>query len=451
MGRCNCGKSNCNSSHYDTFRFKIFNEGTKNTRKKVPTKIKKSKGSMTDIATKLGIKIKESFLNEDALLEDKADKQRFIDKFGKDNFDTFWNNRQRLKNKGINADITWHAKHTSVSDMLKILDSISDEKIASERDYEGNPLPEPTNNYEVVFKNDEYTVYHPMDYVSSIYCAKGGRWCTAGGYMIPDGQVKVSQAKQYFNQYTNRGVSLYYFIRNNGERYALATYANSDAYEVYNKADENIGNISSIPNIEDIEIEGLDITEMIEMGSRIECDNCGDSVSEGDVYYGPNNEVYCSSCWSELCGWCSHCDEVFWVEELVFPPDRDPLCPHCYGEFYVECDFCHSAKDKDYVYPANTWDVICQDCVDSGEYVWCDECDEIVHHSDVIIWDDEYQYCKDCFDAMFQPCDGCGAITPWDDLTRDTTGRKFCTGCAPDVFGESLTTSTMRFKVRREL
>jgi hypothetical protein len=453
MRRCNCGKLNCNNSHYDTFRFKIFNEGTKNTRKKVPTKAKKSKGSMTDIATKLGIKIKESFLTEDTLFEDKADKQRFIDKFGQDNFDAFWNNRQRLKNKGINADITWHAKHTSVSDMLKILDSISDEKIAAERDYEGNPLPEPTNNYEVVFKNDEYTVYHPMDYVSSIYCAKGGRWCTAGGYNIPDGQVKVSQAKQYFNQYTNQGVSLYYFIRNNGERYALAMYANSDNYEVYNKADENIGDVDQIPNIDDIEIEGIDLQWMKGRGASDECRNCGRRLTTDGIFWGPDNDtVYCEDCFDELCFWCYACGELFYIDDsLAMGPDSMPYCSECALEKFITCYYCDELVEQDSIYHTDEDEYICYECLDKAGYQICGYCGDAITGDDYEKMGDEI-YCNSCFTRVTKPCCNCGALDIKYNMVRVNSSDLMCQDCAKLQMQQNESYSKpMRFKVRREL
>ena len=89
---CRCGKPDCTESASTALRFKIFNEGIKNNRQKMMAKAKmKPRGSMTDIAKKLGIKIEEDFLAENTLIESKADQQKFIDKFGKEFFDIFWN------------------------------------------------------------------------------------------------------------------------------------------------------------------------------------------------------------------------------------------------------------------------------------------------------------------------------------------------------------------------
>jgi hypothetical protein len=361
------GKLYEDKSPMTTLRAKIFNEGIKNNRKRRPIEKKatKKKGSMTDIATKLGIKIEESFLTEDTIItESKADQQKFIDKFGKEYFDIFWNSKQRLKNKGVNVDILWHVKNTSLSDMRKILDSISDEQRAKEIDIEGNKIPEPTGNYEIVFKNDEYIVYHPLDYISSIYCAKGGRWCTAGGYDIPDGKVKVSQAKRYFNQYINSGINLYYFIRNNGERYALAVYGNSSHYEVYDREDVRLGNIENIPNIDTVEISGLNIPSMIDNGSGICCDHCGVELNEDDFYSGPNGEFFCDDCYDEMCDFCYDCGNDFFLYDMIEGPNGHMYCLECFNERYFECAKCGNTQKIDIAKESDDG-LVCPNCYEN--------------------------------------------------------------------------------------
>ena len=446
---CRCGKPDCNESASTALRFRIFNEGIKNNRQKMMAKAKmKPKGSMTDIAKKLGIKIEEDFLTEDTLVESKADQQKFIDKFGKEFFDIFWNNKQRLKNKDINVDILWHVKHTSLSDMRKILDSISDEARAQEVDIEGTKLPEPTGNYDVVYESDEYIVYHPHDYVSSIYCAKGGRWCTAGGYSIPEGQVKVSQAKQYFNQYTGQGVELYYFIKSDGDRYALAVYPDGVNYEVFNKQDVQLDDVEDIPGIDDIEIEGLDLEDMKGNGSRYACENCGERLQEGDIYWGPESETYCESCFYDLCGFCGSGEGIFDIDDMHETPNGDLYCTSCFDERYVECDFCHEYASRDAVYSANYYEVICDDCMNSGDYVWCAECEEILASDDATSYNNEF-YCDDCFDSLFQACDSCGAITPKDELT-DQDGGSYCLDCADRGMDESYSVP-MKFRLVEDI
>lgn len=184
------------------------------------------------------------------LIESKEDKQRFIDKFGKEVFDDFWSNRQLLKNKGVNADVTWHTKHTDVDAMKKLLQLLADER-QNKIDVEGERIPEPNSNYDVVYQDNEWTVYHPKDYISSIHCANGARWCTAGGYQIPAGKVKVSQAKKYFNEYTEDGVKLFYYINKNGNKFALAMLNKYD-YEIFDERNDEVSSIPDAPNVSGI-------------------------------------------------------------------------------------------------------------------------------------------------------------------------------------------------------
>ena len=190
----------------------------------------------------------------------KADQQIFIDKFGQKDFDDFQKLKQRIKQKGYSTDLVYHAKNTSPEQMEDILDSVSDEVREQEIDIEGRPIPPDNGNYEVVAKTSEWTIYHPLDYIASIYCANGGRWCTAGGYDIPEGEVKVSQAKQYFNEYVSLGVKLYYCISNTNleDNVAVAKYTDRDVIQYFNYEDDEIG-------VEDISHSLYELLDKLEL------------------------------------------------------------------------------------------------------------------------------------------------------------------------------------------
>lgn len=449
--RCECGKQECNESAKAALRFKIFNEGTKNTRQKMMAKAKmKPKGSMTDIAKKLGIKIEEDLLAENTLVESKEDQQKFIDKFGKENFDIFWNNKQRLKNKDINVDILWHVKHTSLSDMHKIIDSISDEQRAQEVDVEGAKLPTPTGNFDIVFENDEYVVYNPHDYISSLYCAKGGRWCTAGGCMIDDGQVKVSQAKTYFNQYTDQGVTLYYFIRNNGERYALALYPDGKRHEVFDKRDNNIGGAKEIPGIEDIEIEGLDIPYLIEHSAFAECTECGEQIaSEADCEYGPDGRPFCKSCFYDMVYCCNKCYDIFYEEDIVRGPDDNWYCEPCARDKFITCDYCSDYVEQDSCYWTDDGEAICDDCFFKEGFVFCEYCGTVVTDDNWVAVEDE-PYCEQCVEARAESCPSCGALVLKRNMVSINGEDPVCLDCAPSIKNESFS-RPMKFRLVEDI
>lgn len=58
--------------------------------------------------------------------ESREDQQKFIDKFGEESFADFQKFKQVIKNKGYSPDLTFHVKNTSLDDMEKILDDVSD-------------------------------------------------------------------------------------------------------------------------------------------------------------------------------------------------------------------------------------------------------------------------------------------------------------------------------------
>ena len=183
------------------------------------------------------------------IIESREDQLKFIDKFGQDTFNTFTKNKSRIANKGISTDIIYHWKNTSISDMNKILNSVSDEQREQELDIEGKQIPKDTKNYNVIAEDDDWIVYQPLDYISSIYLADGARWCTAGGYNVPYGKIKVSQAKQYFNDYIgNKGVTLYYFVNkhNKNKKYGYTVYPDGEI-QVFNYNDR-IVKLETIPH-----------------------------------------------------------------------------------------------------------------------------------------------------------------------------------------------------------
>lgn len=181
----------------------------------------------------------------DSLVESKADQQQFIDTFGKEAFDDFQKWKPRLKNKGYSVDLTYHVKNTSPDDMLQILDSVSDDSHEQDLDYEGRQIPSDNKQYKIIEKTSKWTIYKPTDYIGSIYAAHGGRWCTAGGYRIPEGKVKVSQAEHYFNEYTDRGIDLYYCINNQDVEDSVAIASNGGKTQVFNH-DDNAISIESV-------------------------------------------------------------------------------------------------------------------------------------------------------------------------------------------------------------
>lgn len=57
------------------------------------------------------------------------------------------------------------------------------------------------------------------------------------------------------------------------------------------------------------------------------CSDCGCTINEEDVYYGPNGEVWCADCWAEHCSTCDKCGDTDYNEHMtnVIMPWNIPL------------------------------------------------------------------------------------------------------------------------------
>ena len=106
--------------------------------------------------------------------------------------------------------------------------------------------------------------------------------------------------------------------------------------------------------------EGINITEA--ENSRYTCEHCGCGISEDQQYYGPDDYIYCGSCFNELFTSCFRC-----------------------GESERNCDTYEGSDGNDY----------CESCFNE-EFTLCEECDEVIRHSDVHSFEDRC-LCVTCY------------------------------------------------------
>ena len=102
------------------------------------------------------------------LNEAKADVDSFIDKFGKDTYELFKKSNQRLKNKGISTDLTYHIKHTDKKDLDAILLNLQNRVITKD-----GSLTELAGDYEYLGTGKGYKVYKINDVIASINFGAG--------------------------------------------------------------------------------------------------------------------------------------------------------------------------------------------------------------------------------------------------------------------------------------
>ena len=209
------------------------------------------------------------------LIESKEDIQRFIDKFGKENYDKFIKLKDRFKNKNIPIDIVWHTKYTSKEDMNQLIYDF-DKKVV--KDETGKVR----NNAKLIAENEHYKVYDILDWQTAMNMGNDTEWCISGRYDTYGG-VKPSQAEYYFNDYKeNIGVDkfLFYMPKHNEKKYCLQIYKNEnysyDGKYVFWDSDDNFtkeipeyspefsyAGIDIIPyKIIDLKLEELDVQDI---------------------------------------------------------------------------------------------------------------------------------------------------------------------------------------------
>ena len=229
------------------------------------------------------------------LNESKEDVAKFIQKFGEDTYELFKKSNQRLKNKGISTDLTYHVKHTDKKDLETTLLNLQNRAITK-----NGSLTELAGDYEYLGEDKGYKVYKINDVIASINFGSGTGWCISGRYghygeknYTPTRET----AEKHWNDYTKQGIKFYFFIGNKN-KVALALYpytftpdtATSNIFinktncEIYNEQDKlDYDLFSSLPVdlidmtviFEEIQTEnGLYIEDNV----LIKCDNKVENV-----------------------------------------------------------------------------------------------------------------------------------------------------------------------------
>ena len=193
------------------------------------------------------------------LNEAKADIDSFIDKFGEDTYELFKKSNQRLKNKGISTDLTYHIKHTDKKDLDAILINLQNRAITKD-----GSLTELAGDYEYLGEGKGYKVYKINDVIASINLGAGTGWCISGRYEhYGEKNYKPTreEAEKHWNSYASRGIKFYFFI-GKYDKLALAlypetfildkiigdTFVNKTNCEIYNEQDDlDYDSFSSLP------------------------------------------------------------------------------------------------------------------------------------------------------------------------------------------------------------
>lgn len=128
-----------------------------------------------------------------------------------------------------------------------------------------------------------------------------------------------------------------------------------------------------------------------ECSSGCHCENCGDTISNGDSIYWIGDSPYCCDCVT----YCDCCDEYVLNDNTVWiERENRYVCDDCIRDYYVYCEECNEYVYNDevtYISELGMW--VCNDCIDRY-YVECDECGKLIYKDEAI-----NGLCEDCFNA----------------------------------------------------
>ena len=160
-------------------------------------------------------------------------------------------------------------------------------------------------------------------------------------------------------------------------------------------------------------VAGSENTKYITVGHTPICVECGCSHSVQDnINCCCSNEIICADCGCVI-------DE----EDAEFI-DGTYYCHDCCN--YCECCNEYYRGNDTYV---NNYGYVCEDCLDSGDFIQCEDCGEWFRTNDVTYLENlDIYVCRDCLRDNFTECDWCGDFLRDEDINR-VDGKDLCPDC----------------------
>lgn len=131
------------------------------------------------------------------------------------------------------------------------------------------------------------------------------------------------------------------------------------------------------------------------------CINCGEVITKEDWFW-IDGDTLCADCYENLlgeeieicdiCG-CAHFsdnDRMIYIQE-----EEQLICDECAERHYFQCSNC--GKWTKEILTTTVGDYICNECFETGDYYFCDDCGNIIDpHTDGVIIRSDSVYCVDC-------------------------------------------------------
>lgn len=200
----------------------------------------------------------------------------------------------------------------------------------------------------IYYANEDYLV------LMQLWAQKNGYWCkneqSAGHtkYMTPDGQIIDTYVHHHLD----------FDLRN--KSYEGVPYF--DTFYQYDIDAKQLGDDVYDSDTEFRETGGGDENNVIVSGTR--CYECECRVDEDDIYYGPDDNVYCKDCYNEYFFVCEDCGETTWRDYSRYVDGEDIyVCEYCFDNYYRRCEGCHTEYHRDNLtYDDETNEYYCEVC-----------------------------------------------------------------------------------------
>ena len=161
------------------------------------------------------------------------------------------------------------------------------------------------------------------------------------------------------------------------------------------------------------------------------CHSCGRSCDEDDLHYIDGN-WYCDDCCDYDVGY-----EDYTLDEVEYVRIRGTAFEESYSVTYLEsnctrCDDCGEYMFNDEAVDAINVDgeeiIVCQDCIETGDYYYCECCDRYTHYNYGQTTSDGTFICDDCAKTEGGVCEKCGCFELKVDMCQTETGY-LCSDC----------------------
>lgn len=133
------------------------------------------------------------------------------------------------------------------------------------------------------------------------------------------------------------------------------------------------------------------------------CDDCGEFTREDCATIVNNGDKVCEYCLDNHYSYCEHCNEYVYNDDVVEVHTgrySEYWCSDCADNDAFRCDDCGKWYSTNDHYSYNVeGDTICEDCINNGNYGYCEDCQEYYYDRHInYCEEDECYYCDDCYE-----------------------------------------------------